>query len=242
MPTKIRIESGPGLTEFMLKGGVVTQESVAIRFGFQHRICGLIETVLFLTHIGEDRVHVHSNNDFSFIAYRMGDLGDNHRDDRYYFVGKYDTTSRSGYCEMMTEREFFTSPLIGQILLPTAARDFLKKQSIRRGSKIVRVCVKCLSAVHQNKFESVIAFCCEDAVPSRLANADLVVTDYPSNELFGSLKSNAHVAFYGISIKSDPKESETELRMEKSELELQVLIGRLSRGEPANKAGTHHVS
>jgi|GEM_PF-5260650 len=243
MPTKIRIEKGPGLTEFMLKGGVMTQESVTIRFGFHKQQDNkLIEAVVFLTHIGEDRVYVHDNNDFTFIAYRMGDLGDNNRNDRYYFVGKYSTTSRTGICEMMSEREFFTSPRIAQILLPVAARNFLKTQSVKRGSKIIKVCVKCSSAVHQDKFESVIAFCCEDAIPSALGNADLVITDDPTDELFNSLKPGAHVALYGASIKSNPKESETELRMEKPELELLVLIERLSRGEPANKAGTRYVS
>lgn len=242
MPIQVKIEKGPGLTEFLLKGGILTQESVTRRFTFVHPTIGWMEKVIFLTHIGEDRAYALENNEFTFIAYRMGDLEDKNRDDRYYFVGKYDTSSRKGTCEMMTEKEFFTWPLIGKILFPTAAKIFLRSQRSNSGRKLIKVCVNCSSAVHQSKFENVLTFCCDDAVQSSMRIADLVITDDPTYELIQTLKPKAHVALYGVTMNSCRDGSYTELRPEKPELELQILIERLSRGEPANKAGTWYVS
>lgn len=243
MPTKLQIENGPGSKMFLLKSGILTQETVPLRFTLQAHGANPHEVTLFLTHMGEDRMYkVNADeDDFTFLAYRMGDHRNNNRDKRFYFVGKYNTRQHQGSVYMMPEYEFFNSPLIGKLLFPAATREFSKSQRLISGTKLVTICVACSSEAHQAKFESVIIQA-DNGTLGELENADLVVTDSPTDFKLEKMKKTAHLALFGVKMTGNRGEWQTELREEKPELELMIAIDRLSRGEPVNHPGTNTIS
>jgi len=229
MPIKLEIKSGPPFKKLLSYGSILSDTSWELTFQFLHPEKGLSEKAIAIEVLGCPRGAFSSEDDYCFIGFGTGGLGDKYGSEPFYFVGQYSIRTRTGKCEMMTPAEFFASP-VACLLYSNASRRFKKHEAASKAGtyRVVKVAVRC-SRTHESMFLDIVSQT-DKATLSNVGDADIIVTDERTSELMVQAPNKAHFAFYAVSV-SPLRKNETVLNShpEIAQSELIRLIEQASK-------------